>query len=293
MSKLILGCGYLGERVADLWLAEGQRVSAVTRSSQRAGQLRRRGIHPIVADITLPATLEGLPDASCVLFAVGFDRAPGPMLREVYVEGLRHVLAALPPSVERFIYVSSTGVYGQVSGQRVDEDSPCEPVREGGRACLSAERLLTEHPLGKRSIILRMAGLYGPGRIPRSRELLAGQKIAAVGEGCLNLVHVEDAAQVVLAAERHAQPPRLYVVSDGNPVQRREYYRYLAQLLGAPEPVLEAPPADSPAAQRARSDKRIENRRMCAELRVPLRFPSYREGLSAIVQSMERDRARN
>jgi nucleoside-diphosphate-sugar epimerase len=99
----------------------------------------------------------------------------------------------------------------------------------------------------------------------------------------LNLIHVDDAANVVLAAEERARPPRTYLVSDGQPVLRRQYYEMLAQLLGAPPPQFIAPAADSPAAERAASDKRISNQRMIEELGVQLAFPSYREGLAAIV----------
>jgi nucleoside-diphosphate-sugar epimerase len=99
----------------------------------------------------------------------------------------------------------------------------------------------------------------------------------------LNLIHVEDAAQVVLAAEERAAPPRKYVVSDGHPVERSEYYTELARLLGAPKPRFIEPPADAPAAIRAASDKRVNPRRMFVELSPDLAYPSYREGLAAIV----------
>jgi nucleoside-diphosphate-sugar epimerase len=115
--------------------------------------------------------------------------------------------------------------------------------------------------------------------------LLAGLPIEAPSEGYLNLIHVDDAASVVIAAEKHAPLPSLYCVSDGHPVVRREYFRELATLLGAPEPTFRPPPAGSPATERASASKRISNRRMLAELGVELQHPSYREGLAAIVQA--------
>jgi len=194
------------------------------------------------------------------------------------------VLAAMPPAVERFVYISSTGVYGHVTGTEVDESSPCEPTRDGGKACLAAERLLMASPLATQAIILRLAGIYGPDRIPRAKDLIAGTPIDAPAAGWLNLIHVEDAARIVLLAEQRATPPKLYVVSDGQPVERGEYYRELARLLRAPAPQFIAPPADSPAAQRAASDKRVNPRRMIEELSPDLEFPSYREGLAGIVE---------
>ena len=180
------------------------------------------------------------PEVGTVLWAVGYSKAPtsgrGVRIHDVYVGGLANLLRALPPAVERFIYISSTGVYGQVTGGEVDEDSPCQPTREGGQACLAAEELLRESPLADRTIILRLAGLYGPGRIPRSQDLVAGLPIDAPSQGWLNLIHVEDAARIVLLAEQNAQPPKLYVVADGQPVIRGDYYRELSRLLRVPPP---------------------------------------------------------
>jgi nucleoside-diphosphate-sugar epimerase len=135
------------------------------------------------------------------------------------------------------------------------------------------------------AVVLRLAGLYGPGRIPRLADLAEGRPIDAPAEGWLNLIHVDDAAQIVLLAEQRAGTPRTYVVADGHPVQRRDYYAELARLVNAPPPQFVSPPADSPAAQRAASDKRIDPRRMFAELAPVLRYPDFRAGLAAIVAS--------
>ena len=287
MAKLIFGCGYLGRRVAQRWLQLGQTVFAVTRSPARAQDFIRHGLIPIVCDLTGQDPLGELPVADSVLFAVGYDQTTGKTIYDVYVEGLRNVLDALPRGTGRILYISSTGVFGQGGGQWVDERSACQPTREGGQACLDAERLLAAHPLGCRAIILRMAGIYGPGRIPRIQQLQQGQAITAPSRGYLNLVHVEDAASIVLAAEERATPPRLYLVSDGCPVERAEYYRELARLIGAPPPRFREPDSDSAAALRAGSSKRICNQRMLDELAVKFVYPSYREGLSAIVAEQQ------
>lgn len=281
MAKLVFGCGYLGRRVSERWLAGGDEVFAVTRSPERAREFRDQGLQPIVADVTRPETLAGLPPVATVLFAVGFDRNSGHSIQEVYVAGLRNVLAALPLSYSRFIYISSTGVYGQTAGQRVDEDSPCQPTRDGGKACLAAEETLAGHVAGGTAMILRMAGIYGPGRVPRLREMKAGEPIAAASDGYLNLIHVDDAADIVVGVES-LEPPRLYNVSDGHPVTRRVYYEEVARLLGAPTPRFQPLSPESHAAQRASSAKRVDNARLLSDLSPPFRFPSYREGLSAI-----------
>ena len=283
MTKLIFGCGYLGERVARLWRDTGHEVATVTRSAERAARLAGLGLRPIVADIASNGVIPPLPPFDTVLFAVGHDRQSPQSIHDVYLEGLRHALTALLDSVRRFIYISSTGVYAQTDGEWVDEDSATEPTRDGGRACLAAEQLLAEHPLGRRAIVLRLAGLYGPGRIPLRRQIEAGEPLATPSDGFLNLIHVDDAAQIVLLAETHAPPPQCFVISDGHPVPRSEYYEELARLLHAPPPTFQPPDKNSPAARRSESDKRIKNARMLATLQPQLQFPSYREGLAAIV----------
>lgn len=283
MSKLIFGCGYLGKRVARLWRASGDEVTIVTRSADRAAEFARHGFRPLVADVTDKNSLTALPAADTVLYAIGHDRAAAPSMRQVYVEGLHSALDALVGRIERFIYISSTSVYGQTGGVWVDEDSLCKPRGENGAICLEAEQTLLNHPLADRAVRLRLAGIYGPGRIPRRAALLAGEPIAAPSRGYLNLVHVDDAAQIVLAAER-GPCPALYAVSDGQPAQRHEYYAELARLVGGPAPRFVDPPPESAARARAESDKRINNRRLMNELSVTLRYPSYREGLAAIIE---------
>lgn len=295
MAKLVFGCGYLGRRVAQRWKADGQEVYAVTRSPERAAELEAEGLRPIVADIAYPAPADSsssdLPlripaDVRTVLFAVGYDRGSGQPINQVYAGGLERALKSLPASVERVIYISSTGVYGPASaGDWVNEETPCHPTRDGGKASLAAEEVLRRSPFADRGIVLRLAGIYGPGRIPRAADLKAGKPIDAPAEGWLNLIHVDDAARIVQLAESKAKLPRLYAVSDGQPVVRRDYYLELARLLDAPTPQFVAPDPNSPAAQRAGSDKRIDTRRLREELQPTFEFPSYREGLASIVNA--------
>lgn len=285
MAKLIVGYGYLGSRVGARWLGAGNTVFAVTRTKSRAAELQHQGLTPIVADVTIRESLHQLPSVDTVLYAVGYDRTSTQSIEEVYAGGLQNVLDALPSTANRVIYISSTGVYGDCAGQWINEDTPARPVRPGGRASLAAELVLHNHTLGSRGVILRLAGIYGPGRIPRAAMLLAGEAIPAPSEGYLNLIHIDDAVSVVLAAEQLEQLPRMYVVSDGNPVVRRDYYAELARLLAAPAPTFTSAPDDSPATQRAAADKRINPARMMAELRPQLSFPSFREGLAAIIRS--------
>jgi nucleoside-diphosphate-sugar epimerase len=296
MTKLIFGCGYLGERVARRWQEAGHDVVIVTRSRERADAFRQAGYGAVVADVTQAATLVDLPAAETVLFAVGFDRSAGGSIEEVYAGGVKNVLAALPADVGRFIYISTTGVYGNAGGDWVDEETPPDPQRDGGRASLAAEQVLAESSFADRSIVLRLAGIYGPGRIPFLDKLRAGEPIPAVSTGHLNLIHVEDAAAVVVAAaaelvqgtgDKLNRKRRVFCVSDGNPVERGAYYHEVARLVGAPPPTFVTPDLNSPRAARAEADRRVKNTRMLAELGVPLAFPDYRAGLAAILGGCE------
>ena len=250
------------------------------RSAAAAESLAHETIRPIVADVTQPSTLRGLPAADTLLYAVGYDPASGTSRSAVYVDGLRAVLDAMSPQVRRVILISSTGVYAEHGGGWVDESSPCQPSRESGRALLAAEQALAAHRFGDRGIILRLAGIYGPGRLPRRAELVSGRPLPVAAGEHVNLIHVEDAAAAVLAADVRAQPPRTYVVSDGHPVERREYFAELARQFGLRQPSFRDPLPGETVGRRG-GDKRVSNARMLAELQIKLAYPTYREGLSA------------
>jgi nucleoside-diphosphate-sugar epimerase len=293
-KHLIVGFGYLGSEVGKLWRTAGEIPSVITRNASRSAGLREAGYDAIVADVTDPPTLGNLAAVDSLLYAVGFDRTAGNDIHTVYADGLRNVLAALPPTVKRVIYISTTGVYGSAGGEWVDEQTPPDPRREGGRASLAAEQILAAHPLGKHSAILRLAGIYGPGRIPHLDKLRAGEPLPVPQDGWLNLIHVDDAARIVVAAEAwlaelatasDAAPngPHIFCVADGSPVRRDDYYREAARVLGAPPPQFVAPPPDSAAAARAGANRRIDNVKMRQTFSVDLNFPSYREGLASVL----------
>ena len=301
-TRIIFGCGYLGFRAAKLWASAGDRSIACTRHAQRASELEQAGLLSAVADVTAPETLASLEASSALgpakpealLYAVGFDRTAGPDIRSVYADGLRNVLAALPTSVKRAIYISTTGVYGTAGGGWVDESTLADPRREGGKASLAAEEVLASHPIGRRSAILRLAGIYGPGRVPYLDKLRAGEPIAAPSEGWLNLIHVDDAARIVvgidqwLAERGESDGPHVFCVSDGSPVVRGDYYAAAARLVGAQPPRFTAPPSDSPAAARAGADRRVSNaklREWMMEHGISLEYPSYRGGLAQILHA--------
>ncbi|MBY0230044.1 MAG: SDR family oxidoreductase [Gemmataceae bacterium] len=261
---LVVGCGYLGLRVARLLLEAGHSVMATTRKPSRAEEFRALGIAPVVGDVTRALQL---PEVDAVIHAVGFDRAAGSPMRAVYVEGLANVLRSLPGS-PRFVHVSSTGVYGQAEGI-VDDEGDTVPVEESGKVVLEAERVLRE--TRPDATVLRFAGIYGPGRLLREAALRKGEPLAADADGWLNLIHVEDGARAVVAALDH--PSMTCNVCDGHPTTRRAFYSRLAELLGAPPPVF--------IEKREAANRRIAGTRMRTVLGVEPRYRSFEEGLPA------------
>jgi nucleoside-diphosphate-sugar epimerase len=281
MGKLIVGCGYLGRRVARLWLAQGQRVFGTTRSERRAAELRGLGVEPVLCDVLDAAGLKAVPAVQSVLYCVGLDRSAGRSMRDVYVDGFSNFLASCrskPP--EAFIYVSSTSVYGQCQGEEVDEMAATEPLEDSGQVVLEAEKVVRgAWPDG--ITVLRFAGIYGPGRVIRQQAVAAGETLVGDPDKWLNLIHVDDGAAAVLAAEERGMSNGIYNVSDGHPVRRRDYYARLAQLLGAPEPRLTPPGSGAPLPPHERANRRISNRRLREELGLTLRYASFEEGLRA------------
>lgn len=282
-TRLIFGCGYLGRRVAERWVAAGDRVVAVTRSKKNAEAFSTAGIESLVANVTLPETLTQLPESDTLLFAVGYDRSADASIHEVYAEGFARVLEAVPAATQRVVYISTTGVYGDADGDWVDEQTPPAPSRDGGKASLAAEQVLAASPWGDRSSALRLAGIYGPDRLPYLAKLKAGEPLAASPGGWLNLVHVDDAATATLAAADAASAHAVVCVSDGSPPLRADYYAEVARWLGAPTPTFVDPPSGSPRAARATASKRVRNTVLTGNLCVQLAYPTYREGLAAIL----------
>jgi nucleoside-diphosphate-sugar epimerase len=272
MQGLILGCGYLGRRVAAIWNSAGHTVYGLTRSPQHADTFRSLGIEPIVGDVLDPATLRPLPSADVVLYAVGHDKQASPTKQQVSVHGLENALRQIAARSGRILYVSSTSIYGQNGGEWVDETSPCHPTTQDGQICLQAEEIARSAG----AIVLRFSGLYGPGRLLRRSEALrSGLPIAANPDGYLNLIHVDDGARVVAAMADDNRHLATLLVTDDQPILRRLYYERLADLLGAPPPKFQTSQDDATAL-----NKRCSNARLRAQFGKILRFPTFDVGLA-------------
>lgn len=238
----------------------------------------------MIGDVLDPESLRKLPTAETVLYAVGFDRTGSASKRTVYVDGLSNVLREVGSRCERFLYVSSTSVYGQDAGELVDESSPTVPTEENGRICRDAEAIVRQAK--STANVLRLAGIYGPGRLlARVEQLHRGDRLTGNPEAWLNLIHVDDAVRAVLATETRGVPGATYLVCDDRPLHRREYYAALAETVGAPPPQFQELAVNAPEYQRL--NKRCVNRRLREELRVELQFPTVIDGLRSLPEATQ------
>lgn len=279
--KLIIGCGYIGRRVAQAWVQQGAEVWALTRSEEHARALRDLGVRPVTGDVTDPSSLAVLPSAGTVLYSVGFDRTSGKTFREVYVDGLEHVLQALTGRTGRLLYISSTSVYGQNDGQWVDETSECQPETPNGQACFDAEELVRRFAGGQ---VLRLAGIYGPGRLmARIEALRAKEPLRGNPAAWLNLIHADDAVAAILACELRGASGDTCLVCDDRPIRRAEYFETLARVLNLSLPRWSAEPLSDQ--ERSKLNKRCSNRRLREQLGMALRYPDIMQGLPHACQS--------
>ena len=260
---LSFGHGYTARALARRLLAKGWRVIGTTRSETRAEAIRATGAEVVIWPLFKAGPLLDL--ATHILVSAGPEAGDDPVLM--------HCAGALGARTDQFDwigYLSTTGVYGDRSGGWVDETSACTP--------------LPVH-------IFRLAGIYGPGRGPFAK-VRAGTARRIVKPGqVFSRIHVEDIATVLEASIERPHPGAIYNVCDDEAAPPEEVIAHAADLLGLPEPPLE-PFDQAEMTPMARSfyaeSKRVSNARIKSELGVELAYPTYREGLAALlVEEME------
>ncbi len=281
MRVLIAGCGYVGSALAAELAAQGDEVTALRR---RPGVLPP-GVRPLAVDLEDPVALAAVPDdLDAVVYAVSPGGGDAAAYRAACVTGVQLLAARLRGTpVRRWLLTSSTGVYAQQDGEWVDEDSPAEPSHASGRLLLEGEAVL--RAAAPRPVVVRLGGIYGPGRTGLIDRVRSGQASVAPGPPrYTNRIHRDDAAGILRFLLAHPDPAPLYLGVDSDPASEREVQGWLAERLGVPPP-REAPMA--PESRRARGNRRCSNRRLRAAGYV-LRFPSYREGYGALLAQASR-----
>jgi len=256
---VLLGCGFTGTAAARLALARGRRVVATTRDPARAESLRALGVDArCLAALDASAARSLIPVGARVLVTFPPDGATDAA-----------VAAALPDDV-RAAYVSTTGVYGARRGV-IDADTPVDADSPRAALRLDAEA----HWRAKGAVVLRAAGIYGPGRGLHRRLREGTFRLPDDATKVVSRVHVDDLAALCLAALDAGLRDVAFPVADDAPVPQAEVVRWLVARMGVPPPPLVAT-GDAP--ETLRHDRSVDNRAVKAALGAALRFPTYREG---------------
>ncbi|MDY0267872.1 SDR family oxidoreductase [Trichloromonas sp.] len=284
-DALIIGCGDIGRRVGRLLSAAGRKVAGVVFGEESAAMLAGTGIRPLVADLNDLEELRDLPTSGALVFY--FAPPPGGGITDPKVRNFCAV-ASGGRAPRRLVYISTSGVYGDCGGAVVSEETPVNPQTSRAKRRVDAEQtlLLWGAEQGVAVIILRVTGIYGPGRIPVSR-LADGHPLLRLEESATtNRIHADDLAQVCVAAAEKGEAGEIFNVSDGHPSTMTEYFLAVAERVGLPRPPLvsleEARRVMTPLMiSYLTESRRMDNTRMLKRLGVKLRYPTLAEGLPA------------
>jgi nucleoside-diphosphate-sugar epimerase len=286
MHVLIAGCGWLGQALGSAFLRRGDRVTGVVRRGTNRAELEQLGLDVLLLDLSDPRSAQAVP---ADLDAVIACQAPGdPSLgsyRQTYVDVTGNLLAASRSRpIRSFVYTSSTRVFGQSDGSQVDETTPPAPEGDHARILLEAERLvrLAAERDGMRTSVVRISGLYGPGRLPLVERLRRGEiGLGVDDEVWMNFCHRDDAVATILAAVDRGARGAVYHATDAEPARKKEVLLWIASRLGIEPPREEAPPLRSKG---PRPNRRISGEWTRRELGVGLLFPSFREGFAPLLE---------
>jgi nucleoside-diphosphate-sugar epimerase len=299
MKCLIVGCGYVGLPLGMELIRLGHEVSGLRRSATSENEMKAAGIQPLFGDVTRPETLARLPRefdwiVNCVAAGGGADD-----YRQVYLQGTRNLIEWLAPAsaeasarqaLKKFVYTSSTSVYGQTDGSQVKESSPTEPLAETAKILVETEKLLLAAVAERKfpAVILRVAGIYGPGRGHWFKQFLKNEaRIEGDDSRFLNMIHRDDLIGCIIAALKNGRAGEIYNAADDEPVSQLHFFQWLAQALDKPLPPSEP---ENPADNRKRgvTNKRVSNRKLKMELGHQFKYPNFRKGYSAELLRLDR-----
>lgn len=287
---LIAGCGYVGTHLASRLIKEGHEVWGMRRHVERLPQ----EIHPVGADVRDEKSLRDLPeelrDLDAVVYAVSAPSHDDEGYEAAYVTGPRNLIEALDAQdmvPQRFLYTSSTGVYGQTDGSWVDESSPTSSDSFVGHRLLEGEAMARAIPC--QSCVVRFGGIYGPGRTRLLDQVRSGEAFLVDGELTYgNRLHVDDCAGVLDHLIQAVEIDGLYLGVDSQPAERDEVLRWLADQLEVDAPRV-IPRDEAPELTRRRgAGKRCKNSRLI-DSGYRFQYPTYREGYRKLIHDPHHD----
>ncbi len=278
MHVLVAGCGWLGTAIARCLVRRGERVTAVRRDPARAEALVAIGARPLALDLAAPGAEARIPPVDAIVACQSAASDAPEAYRAAYLDANRALLAAARRAGARaLVYTGSTGVFGQRDGNDVDERTPPSPASATGALLVEAERLVTGAAAhGLCTSVVRLSGLYGPGRAGVVDRVRSGALALEPGDDAwMNFCHLDDAVAFVVAALDRSLAGAVHHGSDAHPARRREVVEWIAARVGIVPRRGEAAPGGP-------------NRRVLSEatrdaLGVKLAHPSFREGLSQLL----------
>lgn len=282
---LIVGCGYVGQHLA-AQLSDAS-ISGLVKTHQTARELTQQGIDPLILDLDQPQS-----SATCGWQQIYYF-APPPK-RGQQDTRISHFLQTLETARQkiRLVYLGTTGVYGDCGGKWVDETHPVTPKVDRALRRYDAEQQLQRwrSDTGQEVIILRVAGIYGPNKLPLARLRQNKPMIDAKHAPWTNRIHVDDLVQICIAAMDRGTDGEIYNTSDGQPGNMADYFNQVADATGLPRPpVISADEAKGLLSTGLQSylaeSRRIDNRKMLHELDIQLQYPTLNQGLTASVEA--------
>jgi nucleoside-diphosphate-sugar epimerase len=277
---LIAGCGYLGQAVADLFVAEGWEVEGWTKSP-----IEIKKPYPIIpVDISKRDQVSARPENfDAVIHCASTRGGDVDLYRRVYLDGVTNLLDRFRDS--RMIFASSTSVYAQTDGEWVTEESAAEAQTETGKILRESEDLA----LAKNGVVIRLGGIYGPDRSALLRKFLKGEAILDPdSDRFVNAIHRDDAAIAIrLLSAQSKSAGQIYNVIDNEPILQSECYRWLAAKLNRPLPPVGRPvrsgvEGSTSKRKRGDSNKRVSNAKLRA-LGWTARYPNFAFGMEKSV----------
>jgi nucleoside-diphosphate-sugar epimerase len=287
----IAGCGYIGERIARLRQESGGSVTCMVRSVENASRLHAAGFTTIAATLDNGAETPPLRLAGSILFYLVPPPGGG-----IIDSRARNFIARIPEAEKpaKIVYMSATSVYGGVDAAVITEESPANSDSAMGKRRLDAESAFFEFGAASNIpvVILRVSGIYGPGRLPLM-QISQGQPLLREEEsGPSNRIHADDLAAICIKAAEMGRGGDIFNISDGHPSSMTLYFNACADALGFPRQpqvtLAEARQVMSPLMLSYVSQTRIiDNRKMLNRLNVKLRYETLSDGIAASVPGTE------
>jgi nucleoside-diphosphate-sugar epimerase len=279
---LIIGCGGIGKHVASLYQQQSSKVYALSHSKENQQALAAHDINVLAGNLDEPDTLPPLPSKAALVYY--FAPPPSEGVTDEWARNFIQAVGEEYPA--RLVYISTTGVYGDQQGGWVDENTPVNPQTDRSRRRLDAEQAFRawgkQHEISV--VILRVAGIYGPNRLPIDAVIQGRPVVRAVEAPMSNRIHSEDLAHICVAAMEKGKAGAIYNVCDGQESTMSHYFNAIADQMNVPRPPeiswAEAQGTLSPAMLSYLAEsRRVDNSKMMEELEITLLYPTLEEGL--------------